>query len=265
MSTSNIKLSVFTKPWRTLSIPELGMKIRKLGVDGIEFPLRSGYQLEPKDAEKGLPILVSQLSEYGLDIFSVASDLDEHVFAGCAAAGIPLIRTMPSISRGVGYMESERRERAKLEQALVFSKQYRVKIGVQQHYGDFVTDSMGLRHLLDGLDPEYIGGIWDAAHDGLAGQQPEYGLDIVWDQLAMVNLKNAYYQRTNGPEAEEAKWERYFTLGKHGLASWPRVAAYLKQRDYQGVVTLSAEYSDEERVDELIQEDVLYARMLFHR
>jgi sugar phosphate isomerase/epimerase len=263
MTVSPIEFSVFTKPWKTQSISELGSKVSAMGFDGIEFPLREGFQLEPEDAEKGLPQLVSQLSDYGLRVFSVASDLSEPVFAGCAAAGISMIRTMPEISLEEGYLVSESKVRAKLENVVALSKAYKVKVGVQQHYGDFVTDSIGLRHLLEGLDPTYIGAIWDAAHDGLAGQQPENGLDIVWDHLAMVNLKNAYYKRTNGPEAEHASWERYFTNGKQGLASWPRAAVYLKNRGYQGVVTLTAEYTDEERVDELIQADITYAKGLF--
>jgi sugar phosphate isomerase/epimerase len=68
--------------------------------------------------------------------------------------------------------------------------------------------AVGLRALLDGLDGRSVGAIWDAAHDALAGVAPESGLDLVWDRLVMVNLKNAFYIRTNGPEAEPGKWGR---------------------------------------------------------
>lgn len=262
LSESTVSFSVFTKPWRTKSVAELGSFVQSLGFDGIEFPLREGYQLEPGEAHK-LPELARQLEDYGLRIFSVASGTDERIFAGCAEAGIPMIRVMPAIRQAEGYLASERREREKLESLLPLCKQYGVRIGVQQHYGNHVTDAMGLLHLLEGLDPQYVGAIWDAAHDALAGQQPEYGLNIVWSHLCMVNFKNAYYHRTNGPEAEAAEWKRYFTSGSQGLASWPRAASYLQERQYNGVVCLTAEYTNEQDVERLIRQDIAYAKSLF--
>jgi hypothetical protein len=41
------------------------------------------------------------------------------------------------------------------------------------------------------------------------------------------------------------------------------VVAELKRRSYQGVVCLTAEYSDQASVDRLIAEDLAYARSLF--
>ncbi|MFD1678065.1 sugar phosphate isomerase/epimerase family protein [Alicyclobacillus fodiniaquatilis] len=260
---SNLSFSVFTKPWKTQRVSDLGKWLSQLGFDGIEFPLREGYQLEPDQAEKGLPKLASEFAEFGLKIFSVASVTDERVFAGCAMAGVPVIRIMPVIDPDKGYLASEKEAQQQLESLLPLAEKYGVKIGVQQHYGNNVVDSMGLLHLLESFDPKYVGAIWDSAHDALAGQQPEYGLDIVWSKLCMVNLKNAYYRRVNGPEAQLAEWQRHFTTGPNGLSSWPRVAAYLKKRKYEGVICLTAEYTAEQEVDRLIQQDIQYARSLF--
>ncbi len=79
----------------------------------------------------------------------------------------------------------------------------------------------------------------------------------------MVNLKNAFWQRTNGPEAEFAVWQPYWTSGAQGLANWPRVVSELKRRRYQGVVCLTAEYSDETAVNRLIAGDIRFAKSLF--
>jgi sugar phosphate isomerase/epimerase len=260
---NNISFSVFTKPWMDLPVSQLGKLISGFGFEGIEFPLRKGYQLEPDNAEKGLPLFVSQLAEYGLKVYSVASDTDERIFAACAAAGVKLIRIMTDIDHAEGYMVSEKRTQQKLEKLIPLCERYGVKVGIQQHYGNSVTDSAGLLHLMEKYDPTYIGAVWDAAHDALAGQQPEFGLDIVWSHLAMVNLKNAFYRRTNGPEAEVAEWERHFTTGPHGLASWPRVIDYLKKRNYQGTICLTAEYKAQHLVDRYIAADLAYAKRLF--
>jgi sugar phosphate isomerase/epimerase len=262
MSSGAIAFSVFTKPWKSHSVWELAKFVQGLGFDGVEFPLRDGYQLEPGQADR-LPQLVKQFADHGLKIFSIASSTDEMIFAACAEAGVPMIRIMPVIHPEDGYIASVNKAREQLEKLAPLCEKYNVKIGCQQHYGNNVNDAMGLLHLLQGLDPHHFGAIWDTAHDALAGQQPEYGLDIVWSHLAMVNFKNAYYKRMNGPEAEHAQWKRYFTSGQQGLASWPRAAAYLQQRNYQGVVCLSAEYTNDQEVERLIQQDIVYAKSLF--
>jgi sugar phosphate isomerase/epimerase len=262
VSNNNISFSVFTKPWKTLSVWDLGKYVKDLGFDGIEFPLRDGFQLEPAKAHQ-LPQLVKQLADHGLKIFSVAGSTDETIFAACAEAGVPMIRIMPAMKLEVGYLASEKKVREQLEALLPLCETYGVKVGCQQHYGNYVSDSMGLLHLLEGFDPQYIGAIWDAAHDALAGQQPEFGLEIVWSHLAMVNFKNAYYKRLSGPEAVQAEWKRYYTSGNQGLASWPRAAEYLKKRDYKGVICLTAEYSNEHDVDRLVKQDITYAKSLF--
>lgn len=218
--------------------------------------------MEPNRAEEELLRLAEQLAEFGLRIFSVASTLDERIFAACAKAKVPLIRVMVDIG-AEGYMESVKRARDYLQSQVPHCEWYGVKIGVQQHYGDCVSNSMGLRHLLEGFDPRHVGAVWDAAHDGLAGVEPRHGIDIVWSHLLMVNLKNAYYVRTNGPEAERAAWKRYFTTGPQGLSSWPDVAHELQTRGYEGVVCLTAEYNDEARVNELIRQDIQYAKSLW--
>jgi hypothetical protein len=79
----------------------------------------------------------------------------------------------------------------------------------------------------------------------------------------MVNFKNAYWRRTNGPEAEVASYKHYWTSGRQGLASWKRAADELKRRGYSGPICLTAEYSDETAVERLLAEDIVYARLLF--
>lgn len=258
-----VAFSVFTKPWETQSIDELAALIKGLGFDGIEFPLRAGYQVEPERAEKELPLLAEKLNSYGLKIFSVASSTDENIFAACAEAGVPVIRIMANIDLKEGYWKSEYKLKEDIEKFLPLCEKYNIKVGIQHHYGPMVSNSMELYHLVDGFDPKYIGAIWDSAHSALAGEEPELGLDILESHLCMVNLKNAFYTRVNGPESYTAKWDRYFTTAPNGLSSWPRIAGYLKQKEYNGVICLTAEYTDESQVDRYIAQDISYGRSLF--
>jgi sugar phosphate isomerase/epimerase len=162
-----------------------------------------------------------------------------------------------------GYLASTARLRSEYELLVPRLIEAQVQMGVQNHCGDYVANAMGLRELLNGFDPLVICAIWDAAHNALNGEEPEHALDIIWPHLGMVNLKNAFWRRSNGPEAADVTWQPYWTTGRQGLASWPRVSQILVQRNYTGVICLPAEYSDERDLTRLIAEDVAYARSLW--
>lgn len=263
MKNGDILFSVFTKPWKNLSVDELGKLVSVLGFDGIEFPLREGFQVEPENAEKGLPQLVKKLGEYGLKVYSVASDASENVFYGCAEAGIPVIRIMPKTDLKDGFFTSMEKVKKQLEGIIPICEKYGIKVAIQNHFGPGLNNSMELKRMIEEYDPRHIGAIWDAAHSALSGEEPEQGLDIVWSHLCMVNLKNAFYRLVSGVDAETAKWGYYFSSGKKGLSSWPRISNYLKNRDYHGVICLTAEFSEAELVNRLIAEDIAYAKSLF--
>lgn len=265
MSVNDIIYSVFTKPWKDMPAPDLGKFVKELGFDGIEYPLREGYQVNIEKAEKELPEFARCMHDCGIKVTSIAGPTDEKTFSACAKAGIPIMRVMFRVDRNIGYMASEKQAFSELEQLSRLSEKYGVKVGVQNHSGNFVsTNSMGLRHLIENFDPRYIGAIWDAAHNALNGENPELGLDIVWEYLYMVNLKNALWLRTNGPEAVTAEWKNYYTAGNQGLASYPKIVKYLKNRNYNGVICVTAEYSAEDQVNRLVKEDIAYIKKLFN-
>ncbi|MGI5899339.1 MAG: sugar phosphate isomerase/epimerase family protein [Christensenellales bacterium] len=260
-----IKYSIFTKPWPQLSPDQLGELVSSLGIDGIEFPCRDGFQVEPKNAEKGLPLLAERLREHGVAIMSVASELTEQVFAGCQAANIPLLRIMARFDRKSRYMESEAAMKKSLEAFSSMSEKYGVMIGVQHHHGSGVFNSMELRHLLEGLDKRYFGAIWDAAHSALSGESAAKGLDIVWDYLCLVNFKSAYFRRKNGPEALQASFTPYFTTSANGNTSWEEAVEYLRSRDYRGNVCFPAEYTDQGNMMDYLPGDIAAAKALFEK
>jgi sugar phosphate isomerase/epimerase len=268
MNQHRVSFSVFTKPWKT-PLPDLARFVRDLGFDGIELPVRPGYQVLPENVGRDLPAAAKLLADHGLQISSVAppggspdGPLDESFIAACAEAAVPVIRVMAPIGDD-GYLASVSRLQREYDALRPLLEKYGVQLGIQNHYGRTVCNAMGLRHLIERYDPRLIGAVWDAAHNALNGEDPEMAIDIVWSHLCMVNLKNAYWRRVTGPEAEDVCWKPWWTTGPQGLASWPRVAAELRRRDYRGVICLTAEYSDDPAVERLIAQDIGYARALF--
>jgi len=262
MDDQRVEFSVFTKPWRT-PLVKLGEFVAGLGFDAIELPVRPGYQVEPEDVTQGLPKAAEELAKCGIRIASVAGPTDETTMAACADVGIPIIRICVEMHDQERYMAFEARLQKEFDALVPLLDRYGVTLGIQNHYGREVCNAMGIRHLIEKYDPKHIAAVWDAAHCALNGESPEMAIDIVWSHLCMVNLKNAFWKRQNGPEAEYAKWEPYWTSARHGLASWPAVVAELGERGYSGVVCLTAEYSDKHSVNRLIAQDIAYAKSLF--
>jgi sugar phosphate isomerase/epimerase len=258
-------LAVFVKPWKQLSLPQLGAHMQQMGIEWIELPVRPGFACQPQTIEQDLPEAVRILADFGVHILNVTVDLplnDERLYGACANAGVTLNRVMFRCGTR-SYWEAEAEARRSLDTAMPLCEQYGMRIGVQNHCGKFVgVHEFGLYHLLKDYDPRWAGAIWDAAHNALEGMEPEMALDVVASHLHIVNLKNAFWQRTNDEGAELAEWKVNWTSGRQGRASWPRVVAKLKSMGYSGPICLTAEYSDEEAVDRLIVEDIAYARSL---
>jgi len=262
MASDRYQFSVFTKPWPDMPLAQLGEFVAGLGFQGIELPARPGFQIPPERARE-LPAAAKALGEQGVKILSVAGPADAPTIAACAEAGVPVIRVMARIGDGENYLDGEARLRREYDALVPLLDRHGVTLGVQNHCGRFVANALGLRRLIGDYDPRNIAAVWDAAHEAVAGTEPELALDAIWSHLCMVNLKNAFWQRTTGPEACVAQWQPYWTAGRLGLADWPRVAAELKRRDYQGVICLTAEYSAHDAVKRLIAGDMAFAQSLF--
>jgi len=263
--------SVFTKPWK-MPLPELGKFVKGMGFDGIELPVRPGYQVEPGDAAKGLPEAVKVLREQGVKIVDVAAEPDANIIAACGGAGIGLIRNQFKVNKGEGYLAAEQRLRKEFDALVPLLDKSGVTIGVQNHSGSYVApNAIGLRHLVEKYDPHHVAVVWDAGHEAIMGGEPEDALDEIWDHLKIVNLKNPLYKPANdlkaamekNPKTGHQLWKKTWVGGREGFADWQRVANELKHRNYPGPVCLTAEYSEEKAVERLIKEDIAYAKALF--
>lgn len=268
----NNQLTVFTKPWPGKPLPELAKFVKELGFDGVELPVRPGFQVTPDTVEKGLPEAAKIFAAYGVKIASVAGSTDETMIAACGEAGVPILRIMAKIDMNLGYHATEEKFRKEYDALLPLLDQYSVRLGVQNHAGNFIGSAIGLMHLIENYESKHIGAVLDLAHCSLAGEPSPIAIDIAWSHLILVNLKNGYWQRTTAPEAEEAHWQGYWTTGRHGLTSWREVVDVLRQRDYKGDICLTAEYSAPRQVEDalkkeaivnrLIAEDIAYVRSL---
>ena len=260
---ADVAFSVFTKHWKAVTLGRLGELVRGMGFEGVELPVRPGFQVAPERADRDLPAAARQLADAGVTIRSVASAADEPTIMACADAGVPLLRIMAPVRTDESYTGAEERYRREFDALLPVLDRAGVTLGVQNHAGREVANAVGLRSLIDRYDPRHVAAVWDAGHEALAGNEPELAVDIVWPHLRLVNLKNAIWLQTAEAGAASADWSAYWTAGRLGLSPWPRVAAELRRRGYAGTVCLTAEYSGAVPVERQAAEDLAFARTLF--
>jgi sugar phosphate isomerase/epimerase len=61
MGLKRAEYAVFTKPWMTLPLPELGRMVKGTGFDAIELPVRPGFQVTPEQVAQDLPRAAREL------------------------------------------------------------------------------------------------------------------------------------------------------------------------------------------------------------
>ncbi|MHA7271040.1 sugar phosphate isomerase/epimerase family protein [Arthrobacter sp. HLT1-20] len=256
--------SVFTKPWPHHSGAQIGRLVSEIGLTGVEVPVRNNTYLTPANASVELPRFTNELAGFGVGAVSVAAELSEPMFHACAEAGVPLIRVMAQVFED-DYSRSVALFRGQLEQAVPWTRNYGVQVGIQPHHGDYVSSVVGVMALLEGLPPEHFRVIWDAVHDALAGDAPETTLPMVADRLAMVNLKNVIYERIPGTADSPtgAAWDTVYVPANAGLAHWGRVLAAVQRLGGQVPICLSAQYSTAAPAEELLVRDVAFAQRLW--
>jgi sugar phosphate isomerase/epimerase len=261
----DVLFSVFTKPWQKQPLTDVCALVHDMGFDAVELTVRPGYQVTPETMTKGLPEAVKIFADNGVRITSLAVEPDERTIAAAAENNVRLLRENARSTKE-GYLATEAKMQREYDALVPLLDKYKVTLGVQNHSGPFVANNAsGLRALIGKYDPKHVGAVLDFGHCALQGENPENAVDIIWSRLVMVNFKNAIWRATTPPDAEYQKWISNWVAGNKGLANWPLAMSILKKRGYKGVITLTAEYTDKQAVDELVRGDCHWARAVWEK
>lgn len=256
MNTEN-RITVFSKPWPDDTIGKLANRLRSLGFEGLELAVRDGYQVTPDTVETELAGAVSALRDEGLDVHSVASELTEAVFAGCARAGVPLIRIQVSVPVKEGYFAAKDRFRKSLDTLMPLCERYDVSIAVQIHSGQHLARSTEVMETIRDYSPKHVTVVWDVGHAAIVGEDPEYGVSTCGAHLSLANFKNFRFERVG-----DGIFRRINCVGDEGLGSWAAAVEVLSLAKYTGAYCVSAAYGPGDDVDSCAKHDCDYLRNL---
>jgi sugar phosphate isomerase/epimerase len=264
MSWTN-NIIVFTKPWKTDSLPQLADRVADLGFTGIELPVREGFQVTPANYRETLPEAKAAFAKRNLAITSIAGAIDLELIKVMGNLQIPLLRVMLNADPQKNYLEQEETHYRAVSEMLSTLEASGVTLGVQNHYGNFIgCSAAGLMRFVGRFPKEQVAAVLDLAHCAICGEIPEFALDIAASHLAMVNLKCGSLRRTNPETSIEAEWKTVWTTAAHGALSWKRAAHELRCRSYAGNICLTAEYSGADKPLEgeesarLVRQDFAY-------
>ena len=268
MAWSN-KLTVFTKPWKDDSLEALADKVAGFGFQGIELPVRDGYQVSPANYKDNLSKAVAAFGKRNLSIASIAGSTDADLIRTMGQNGVKVLRIMLGADKKKNYIEQEETYYRTVTELLPVLESSGVTLGIQNHFGNFLgCSAAGLMRFVCGFPKAQVAAVLDLGHCAICGEITEFALDIAASHLLMVNIKNGSRRRSNYETAPEAEWKTVWSTGRHGALSWKHAAGELRRRNYQGPVCLTAEYSGADKALEgedaaiQIRKDIIYWKSL---
>lgn len=213
------------------------------------------------------PVLRSTAEKLGLEMPSLAAytscfDLEtvENVFKAANAVGAKAARVntaayKPDVSFAQQLKEN-REQYAKVEQ---LSKRYNVKALIETHMGLLTPTVATAVQVLEGLDPEYVGIMWDPGNQVEEGKERyHYAINAAGPYLAEVHVKNRATRPvtlSNGT----LTWQCDNVPLAFGEVNWPAVVEELKKANYDGWLMLE-DFSTVQPVNERIQANLDYLR-----
>lgn len=256
-----MKAVLFTKIFPKDSSKELAQRVKKMGFQGIEYPFRSGYQVEMENAPTGLPLLAKAMKDEGIEITVATANFDENnssveaFYEAVGKEGIPFIRPAYYHSGGLHFWSQIEVARKKLKSLAKLSAKYGPKTLLHTHSGSLTCSCLGARMLADTCDPKYVGIYIDFAHLSLNGEPPEMALGICGEYLSLVGVKANRYVTGERNEKGQLQYKVEWVPLKEGITDWTKAVKLLKKVGYKGPYVFHAEYTAYEKAGELVIQD----------
>lgn len=213
------------------------------------------------------PTLRSTAEKLGIEMPSLGAytscfDLEtvENVFKAANAVGATAARVNtagynPEVSFAQ-QLRDNREQFAKVEQ---LAKRYKVKALIETHMGLLTPTVTTAVQVLEGLDPEYVGIMWDPGNQVEEGRERyHYAINAAGPYLAEVHVKNRATRPVNLKDGS-LLWQCDNTPLAFGEVNWPAVIAELKNAKYDGWLMLE-DFSTIQPVEERIKSNLDYLR-----
>ncbi len=241
---------MFSKRLAELGIEEVGEAVSRLGLDGVDLTVRPSGHILPEEANLRLPVAVSTLRSYGLEVPMITTSITEaedpyaaDIFAAAGDCGVRYIKLGYWRYEGFGNAYRQLSEvREKLMGIQKLAAENGVTAAVHIHSGDYMTATPGIvSRLLEGFDPDQVAAYIDPGHMVIEGGRSGWklGMDLLSYAIRVVAVKDFGWQCD---PTEPKKWRAVLLPLSEGMVPWREVFRYLREISFDGPVSLHSEY-----------------------
>ncbi len=250
MKKTNEKCSLclFSKHLGWMNYEQLAETTAQLGFTGVDLTVRPKGHVLPENVERDLPKATKAIRGAGLDVMMITTriadpdDKTTHAILKTASElGIPFYRIGSWKYDPKREILPQLREwNTKLKKLEKFNRMYNVRAGYHNHSGhNYIGAPMwDIYEMLKGIDPEWIGCNFDAAHAVAEGGYGawEINFKLLADRIKMCAIKDSQWVK------QEGRWRMTHPPVGEGMTPWPQVLSMLKEAGFSGPMSMHFEY-----------------------
>ncbi|WP_091482666.1 sugar phosphate isomerase/epimerase family protein [Gracilibacillus orientalis] len=270
-----MKLTVFSVMTPDMEPEELIDELKQQGFDGVEWRYKeipaeltkepisfwgnNKCTLTPEISEEEIKQLKAKSEADQIEVVSVTPYLTSGDLAGteqvlkvAKAFGASFIRLgVPKYNRSENFHTLFESCKRYLEECEMLCKRYEVKGLIETHHGTIAASASAAYRLVEGLDPDAIGVLFDPGnmvHEGYENHR--MGMELLGPYLAHVHLKNAKWIKDSS--RNDHQWKVGWELVDEGVVDWVQVMEDLKSVNYEGYIGLE-DFSAKKETKEILK------------
>ena len=148
-----------------------------------------------------------------------------------------------SLHQPDSYLDLVKKAKDSLPMLEALAREYQIKYVLEMHSGSIAADPWAIRYLMEGIDPDCVGAIYDPANTVIEGFiRPRGTCEILGRHLAYVHAKNVvavprdFYTETMKPR--RMQWQFRTTFLDQGMVDYVEIFFALKHSGFKGWLSL---------------------------
>lgn len=243
---------MFAKHLQEWPLARAAEVVKSMGFDGLDLTVRAGGYVLPQDVEKELPRAVKVLTDGGLtvpmlttNITDVKRDHSEALIATAAACGVHELKYgYHTYSKYGEFRAAVAQASEDLAGAAKVAAKHGVRLNLHIHSGNFVTANAAIvARLLEEHDPAVVGAYIDPGHMVTEGPEDLWrqGLELLSERTNLLAVKSMAWS-FRPDEGRSGRWVNKMVPLAQGMVDWTKVWQCLGQSGFDGIVSLHGEY-----------------------
>jgi sugar phosphate isomerase/epimerase len=146
-----------------------------------------------------------------------------------------------------------KKSREGLERLIEISREFGIRYVLETHSGACVASPLAVKYLMEGLDPQCVGAIYDPANTYLEGFiRPRGAVEVMGPYLAYVHVKNLVLTRLETGN----EWRSEKCALDSGMVNYEEVIFALKLARYDGWFSFEELFSGRENFEAEIRDGI---------